>query len=528
MSPILLSCHVVLVSLTLASTPPRPTAGTPSTPAGGSSVRIQFKLSKERFTAIEDRSLRLTLRNEGTAPVELADPFRNSDATLTYTLTGPEYPQGRSANGREVTLRNPDNAVGPEAAPRVRLGAGQALESVLELHEWLPVTQPGRYRLEARLEQPSLTVKSTPVEFDIVASTPGPASLGCDVAAGYHSSVMATWIQDIEGRPMLVAGVYADATDDSEWGVRWRPATILGPVEPGSSDALAPWSNNTQGAPCVDWVVWRNGASVMALASPATTEHPFRIDLEAPPEHLVRPPLQTASGALFIPVIAAGGRELRMLRFHSTVDATEVTPGREVGRVRLPARPVASRATIQPDSMGDAISVVLVDDTSEGLDLHLVRTRPGGGLTRVASTRLPGLSALPGSEPGLWIDPAGRLNVALIALSLKHPRRAMLAQVRYRPDGRLEAPPRVKAVAELPAPARAAIARFHPEDLRQGALFWAILLEDGRLLSPSSPKQERLMTPRHPVALPLELYPARDTYVLTVDPVLGAAFEQLR
>ncbi|NTX56674.1 hypothetical protein [Myxococcus sp. CA039A] len=526
MSPILLSCHTLLVSLTLASAPPRPTKS-PSTQPGGPSVRIQFNMPKERFTAIEDRSLRLTVRNNGPSPVELADPFRNSDATLTYTLTGPEYPQGRSANGREVTLRNPDNAVSPDAAPRVRLGVGQALESVLELHEWLPVTRPGRYRLEARLEQPALSVESAPVEFDIVASTSGPASLGFDVAARYRSSVFATWIQEIEGRPMLVTGVYADATDDSEWGVRWRPATILGPVEPGSSDALAPWTNNTQGAPCVDWVVWRKGASVMALAEPATTEHPFRMDLEAPPESLVRPPLQTAAGELFIPFIAAGGRELRLLRFQSTLDSTEVTPGREVGRVRLPGKPIASRATIQPDSLGDAISVVLVEDTAEGLDLHHVRSRAGGGLTRVASTRLPGLRALPSSEPGLWMDPAGRLNVAVLAASLKHPRRAMLAQVRYRADGRLESPPRVKALAELPAVPRAAIARHHPEDLSKGELFWAILLVDGRMVT-SSTKNGGPITPRHPVALPLELYPARDTYVLTVDPVLGPSFEPLR
>lgn len=491
-------------------------------------MRIQFLLPKERFTAPESRIARITIRNEGTQPVELPDPFNNVDESLTYTLTGPEYPEGRSMTERSYYLRNPAHILLPYVPPRVQLGAGQAIESLVLLHEWFPTTRPGRYRLQARLTDTSLDVVSAPVDFDIVPASMTSASLGFNVPAGWLSGVLATWFQEVDGQLLLMEGGYSDTADDCDGpgGVPNGDAAVRGPVEPGSSDALYPWSNDPDRTSPVMWLVWRKGASLMALTKPATTTSPFRFDLGAPPERVIRPPMQTAAGELFIPVVEAGGKDVRLIRFQSSPDATEVTPGREVGRVRIPGAPVAARATIKPASVGTGISLLLVEESEGGLDFHHVRSSSSGRLTRVASTLVRGLRSLPQSEPGLWIDPAGRLNAALVATSLKNPRQAMLAQVRYRPDGRLEAPARVTHLGPLPCAARAAVARHHPETPREGELYWAILLEDGTLLHRDTRKAP--MKPRFPPAVPLELYSSSDTYVLTMDPALGPTFEPLR
>lgn len=488
-------------------------------------MRIQFLLPKERFTAAEARTARITLRNVGTTSVELSDPFRDADQSLTYTLTGPEYPEGRSVSWRSFVLQDPAYTLTMNEAPRIRLGAGQAIESTVDLYEWLPVTRPGRYSLSARLKQDALIATAAPVEFDIVPSSAGPASLGCHVGASYEH-VSAVWLQATEGAPLLMAGGYNDSDAEEVGGMSMSPATVLGPVEPGSTEAFYPWSNDPQGTSPARWLMWRKGALLLALMEPATTQNPFRFDLGEPPERVVRPPLQTVAGELFIPVVAAGGRSLRLIRFQSSYDATEITPGREVGRVPLPGKPVAARATIQPGHVGNGISVLLVEESLGGLDLHHVRTTTTGRLTRVASTLLRGLRAMPQSEPGLWFDSAGRLHAALVASSLKDPRRAVLVELRYRPDGRLEAPARLTPLGHLPVAPRAAVARYRttlPDDREPT---WAILLEDGTLLHRRT--WQGPMRPRKPVAMPLDIYISRDTYLVTVDPALGPTFEPLR
>ncbi|WP_241759437.1 hypothetical protein [Pyxidicoccus parkwayensis] len=491
-------------------------------------MSIQFRLSKERFTAAEVRTARVTIRNEGNEPLEMRDPYREADQSLTYTLTGPEYPDGRSITWRSFVLQNPAYILAMDETPRIQLGAGQAIEFVVDLSEWFPTTRPGRYRLSARLNQQNVSATATPVEFELVPSSAGPASLGFTVGASFGSGTLAAWLQEANGQPLLLVSYYDDKNaEDINAGITMRAATVLGPIEPGATEVLQPWSNDIQGDLSANWILWRQGTSLLAVAGPATTTNPFRFDLGETPERIVRPPLDTANGELLVPVLGAGGRTLRLIRFQTSYDATEVTPGREVGRVILPGVPVASRATLQPASVGNGVSVFLVEESMGGLDLHHVRTTSTGRLTRVASTLVRGVRPLPQSEPGLWIDSAGRLHAALIAASPKNPQRALLVEARYRADGRLEAPPRVTPLDPLPAAPRAAVARYRIDAHYGGELSWAILLEDGRVLHRQSASFHGLMKPKNPVALPLELFQSRSVYLLCADPILGPTFEEL-
>lgn len=491
-------------------------------------MSIQFKLPKERFTAAEYRSARIIIRNEGTEPVEMRDPFRDADQSLTYTLTGPEYPDGQSVTWRDFVLRNPAYILTMDVAPRIRLGAGEAIQFLVDLSEWFPTTRPGRYRLSARLKQDNVTATATPVEFELVPSSASPASLGFVVDGVPSHGVMATWLQETGEQPLLLAGFYDDMNaEDTDNGMTLRPAAFVCAVEPGSTDVLTPWTNDSSGDQSMQWVLWRHGTTLLAKAGRADVSTPSRFDLGETPERIVRPPLDTVAGELLVPVLGAGGKTLRLIRFQSSFEATEAAPGREVGRVILPGVPVASRATLQPSTLGNGVSVLLVEEAQGGLDLHHVRSTSTGRLTRVASTLVRGVRAMPQSEPGLLIDSTGRMSAALVAVSLKNPRRAMLVEARYRADGRLEAPPRVTPLGMLPEAPRAAVVRYQTDPALHGELAWAILLEDGRVLHKDTDPFRSPMKPRTPVVLPLEIILGRGSYVLTMDPLLGPTFEYL-
>jgi len=484
-------------------------------------------LPKTDYVMGERRPARLILRNEsGTALAFGASPPTMPGA-LRLTLIGPSLAAGARAPWREVSSRSLSHALAARTGSRGRLDPGQSVESTIALHDWLPVTKPGRYRLEASLLHAAYPIVSSPVEFDVLAPPPGPASMGCDIAGPEGSEVLTTWLQEVSGQRLLMMRVFRETRDGGALDAAPHgPTRALGAVAPGTSEALAPWSNDPARISSVSWLVWSNGASLLALAEPATMAEPFRFDLEEPPAALVRPPLQTAAGELFIPIISARGRELRLIAFRSASDATHVTPGREIGRVRLRRAPVASRATLQPASLGNGVSVVLVEAGPHGLEVHHVKTSGLGRFSRVETTHLRGLSALPDSEPGLWIDTSGRLRAAVLALSSKAPRQLVLAEVTHHPDGRQGPPARMTALGELPCAPRAALVRPHPALKHAGALTWALLLEDGRLLGPGTAGAP--MGTRHPVSVPLELYLGRGAYILTRDPVRGPVFEPLR
>ncbi|QDF04749.1 hypothetical protein BHS04_16295 [Myxococcus xanthus] len=515
-----------LLMMTLTSSSPATSSGPPPTPTSrGTPMRIQLRLPKAQLVTSEDLDVRVLLSNESATPLELPDPFRHADQSLTYTVTGPEYPKGHDVNHHAVISRELAQPIGGVVAPRVRLGTGQTLESVVALQEWLPIRKPGRYQVTARLRAAGVDAVSAPVEFDVMAGAPGPASVGVMLGGGAYSGMSAVWLQQLEGRSLLMQAVFVDETDEEGRGVSRRTSKVLGTVEPGASDAMAPWTNDAPGGEAVSWTLWRNGASLLALAPPATPQTPFRFDLEAPPAQLIRPPLETHAGELFIPLLGAGGLDLRLIRFQSSMDAVHVTPGKEVGRVKLTAVPISARATLQPASVGNGISIILVSEAPGGLEVQHVRATGAGRLIRAASTLIRGLRGLPGSEPGVWIDEAGRVHAALVAASLKNPHQAILVEVRFRSDGRLEAPARLKPLTDLPSPARAAVARHchQPHSDRTGDVSWAILLEDGRLIHAGN--RGAPVSAEKPVAVPLELLDLlQGTFILTTDPVLGPVF----
>ncbi|NVJ10135.1 hypothetical protein HUW63_33565, partial [Myxococcus sp. AM001] len=180
-----------LLVLTLSAArplpPPSQAKTVPPPPPGGAPMRIQLRLPKAQLVTSEDLNVHITLSNESATPLEFPDPFRHSDQSLTYTVTGPEYPKGHTVNHYRVIEREGTQPLGGRVPPQVELGPGRKLESVVPIQEWLPIRQPGRYRLTARLQSAGIDMVSAPVEFDIMSGRPGSASAGVMMGEGAYS-----------------------------------------------------------------------------------------------------------------------------------------------------------------------------------------------------------------------------------------------------------------------------------------------------------------------------------------------------
>jgi hypothetical protein len=149
------------------------------------------------------------------------------------------------------------------------------------------------------------------------------------------------------------------------------------------------------------------------------------------------------------------------------------------------------------------------------------------------TVEVPGAVFLPGFEPTLWFDAEGNPHSAALASDPKEKHRVSLIRVAWNPTAPAEGPvvTRTPAVAsEDPPPVAGTVTHSIAAGAKGAAsvrVDWVVLLEDGRLLSNSSPSMPQTMAGK-PV-LPLQLLSMQYAkYLLTHDEVEVLKFRNLR
>lgn len=79
-----------------------------------------------------------------------------------------------------------------------------------------------------------------------------------------------------------------------------------------AADVGVPCSNGPFFAHLVQWVVWREGRRVSAIA---TTDERVSLDLPVEPASLVRPPLKPNGGPIDVLALSADSTQLLLVRF---------------------------------------------------------------------------------------------------------------------------------------------------------------------------------------------------------------------
>ena len=69
-------------------------------------MKIELSLPRPRFVVDETIEVTLRLHNDGTLPVRVPDPFRNTAWQPTYVITGPAFSAGKRFSARSATSRD--------------------------------------------------------------------------------------------------------------------------------------------------------------------------------------------------------------------------------------------------------------------------------------------------------------------------------------------------------------------------------------------------------------------------------------
>jgi hypothetical protein len=293
---------------------------------------------------------------------------------------------------------------------------------------------------------------------------------------------------------------------------------------PTATDVLVPWKNGPFFNELIRWVVWREGRSVKALATPSET--PLSLELPFEPALLVRPALKTKDGPVEVLVLSRDRGELHLVRFAGA--SWNQSQGELVWSAPLPARPQGITTAFGPGATGSERHVAFTARGEHGIVLFHARYSENGPLGPFASVSVEGVRLLDQAAPAVFVEADGTALMSALALSGEKGQTCSLVEARFTADGRSPGAARVDRLGDLPGNAFGG-ALLYVE--ARGALKRreaVIALEDHRLFKMTASKQLTGVTTRGVPTSPILLTPGEhSTYILLTDPARGLHLEAL-
>ncbi|BDC48759.1 hypothetical protein F183_A10750 [Bryobacterales bacterium F-183] len=454
--------------------------------------------------------LAITLTNEGSEPVEVSDPTCRTNLQPEFALRVPAAADEEEP--KEPVVFGP-NGYRP-AAPVERtlmLGPGATWTGELELNGLCPLNDEGEYEIEATLAlQDGKSAKAPKKTFVMKTAQP---------YAVHHSEGVRPFgaglgiIVFLQGKKES-ASVFKAQYNESEphnLEVRVKPMREAAGARENATDILTPWLNAAPFSDLIQWMVWREGKSVLAMNT--IQKAPASVELPSKPDFLVRPPLQTAKGP--VEVLALDGKALTLV-----VVPKRLKPVPTVGWTQeLPEKPKAITAILGPEELGSVRHLAFA--TVDGGKVRVFHgTYSDSGLGKFESAEIAGLSGglLPGSPLAVAATGDGVVHIAV--LGRKGSSEVVLGSVQFGVPDKPEPVVAVKDVGKLEQSVTASdlnVVTFEGKLLRIDA---AVQTADGETWNVTEEGKLAQVSPKRKALPPFTIVTGRDVgYLLCTDEV---------
>lgn len=471
-------------------------------------MKLELSLPKNAFVLGEHIDVDVRVVNTGSEAVELPLPSSPSNSELTYTLGGPAYPESTTFSYRSVrSARRP-----AEAAPVVRtLEPGGLFEHGFRLGEWMTVTEPGAYTIEARLRWRGIDVRSERLTFQLEGHSFRSAGIGVDVGTGSGRAVRIAWLGSSKERQTIGSALVQEKRPDLGES-QTQAIRSLRAVGPGAKEPMMPWTNRDRSETLISWLAWLENSRLMAWTR--TEAPPQEFDLGE--SHLIAPVLQTPGGELNAVTLSADGAGISLVRFGPEPAV--------IAEATLPVRVSSGRAVLGPEPASRS-HVILVGQQGNAVIMHhWVADAKSTGPVR--TIKIPNASLPASSQPALRVDEKGRTHAAVL-LSRDQGGSTSVLRAVFPRDESPEVDAKVTPLPALPGKIKSSVAAFDVSGPTVSDPFWVVELNSGELIHSNNPSVRQPMGPN--LAQPIQfLRRSQASYVLMVDPVKGPSLVSLQ
>ncbi|HWC98826.1 MAG TPA: hypothetical protein VG456_18830 [Candidatus Sulfopaludibacter sp.] len=465
-----------------------------------SSVKIRMSLDGDRFLARESILLKIELENTGSSPVEVPSPEDLRNPQFSYHITGPQFPEGMAFKPR-ITLPDPNKPT------FLKIAAGQTGYVQQPLNLMFGLTQAGRYTLTARYAWKGSSESFGPISFSIDAGSLGSAQVMAD--DGFQKAARLR-VLGLVGNPPVVYQFFFQEARPQLGEIKFVDMMRAAKAPANARTVVAPWTNFNRANVFFARYGWQAPGAMGLEAGMSGDE----VRVALPPDAaVIAPALMPKDGTAT--VFARTPSSLMMARLPLPPNAGSV---QWTAPVTTPIRGAAAALGLAPRNQ---TFVVTVSQTAQGAELRLYDGE-GAGKSRTAEVKSG--RVLPDSEPALWVDEKGGAHAAVLLAEDNLMHRVFLAEVTW--DGG-EGKVQRWAAEQLPRASTASVVAYGVTAAGRGRSSWALLLDDGTMVSNVS--RYGPYRPNRPPVLPLQLVGMEThTYLMVADPVDFVGFEMLR
>lgn len=292
---------------------------------------IEVSFARDRYALGEDVPMRVSLTNDGDAPVTVPDPFSAPNWQPVYTVwrdgEAPRRVSFRSA--RFDDPRDPPEDGVPEL---VTLAPGETREDDVPFRDWAHLDAPGRWHVVASLAWEGISAQSPEALMEVIPFDPLSLSIGIDLGARTAGDPWVSWlIGDPAGCVMGQTVFHETRPDLGE--IERRSGDALYPLRASVVAVYSPWTTYDRAEELTFWRAWRDGQFLAAMEVMQATPHWHDLGEGGA---VIHPVVMSRGGALLACVKTPGGG-LSAVRFTtggvSTVDGPALPGGLHTARV---------------------------------------------------------------------------------------------------------------------------------------------------------------------------------------------------
>ena len=488
---------------------------------------ISYEVAPERGDYIQRDEVKLVVRivNDSTETIVVPDPASAVNGQPRHHLVGPSLPDGMTfSSGTAVRISDRDSATIEERPTElITLEPGDEAAALITLDSVIDPNLVGEYRLSSTLEWRDISLESKESTFRIDPLNIESIHVGLGVRASGHGEGRGAFIH----RGTRTSQLFGFGIHENRPGI--GEAKVESPVHrldvgPRATDVTVPWRNSPFFDELVHWVVWREGATVMALSD--TSRDPIAVTLPQEPSLLVRPALKVTGGSIEVLAVNGAGTELSLVSFQT--EPSDLPRGTTTWSEPLPAPPATMTATLAPVSHWSRRFVAFATQHKLGFEIFLSRFDLHGALEGFRSVRVDRGRLLPGSGLALVVDSTGGALVAALALTGPAGLTCTLVEATFPPGEETPAEPRSRVLGDLPAAPKAGAVFYEAPEGNLERRIAVIELEGEILLTMGDPGGLLPVPDRGEPTTPILIVPGQQTtYVLHFEPERGLHLEPL-
>jgi hypothetical protein len=492
----------------------------------GTKPMIILKVLPERENYIvgEEIQLLVQISNKYTHSIEIPDPTKLSSTQPEYTITGPEFPSGKTFSLSSLSREKGNINNGQSNVSMIKIDSDSTWEDILPLSSLISFTLPGEYKISSSIKSDTITTESPEYTFNISKLDLQTVDLGLGTRPLEEGEGEGAFIQKSADSCFLYTFVFKEERPDIGEA---EIISLVNRCAVGSdvNDILVPWRNAPFFNEMIRWIIWREGTTVKAINS--IIREPISFILPEEPAFLVKPALKVTDGKVEILIVSKDQKEISLVR----INGGNNEPGKSgeiIWKIPLPDKPTEISCALASPSLENGRHVAFMVHRADEIEMYYTQYSEASSPVPFQSVRLENAKMLVNAPLAMFVDDEGKVFISVIVVTDEKSHTCALAESEIKRDGKPNGKMKLLNIGSLPDVLTGGSILYVEKEGKLERRDIVITTESQGLYWSNGVGEFRQVSVCGSPTKPMLLSPGKDgSYILYSEPSRGLYFEPL-